>query len=170
MYLILKFWTTNSWKLGKYSGESELHNYPALLILQSTQHWPRRQGSRQVVHGVQPGTRSLVLVCTQRTLHVPSLERETSKMFVVPIPNSSGITWEHAAKNTPGSAVSWWHGRRDSGSSCHSSTLCPSTSHSFSPPRPIKLMYLSAFQSVCSWLTSSFQQLLLFQRQLAISS
>lgn len=104
-------------------------------------------------------------------LFVPSLGRAASKRFVVPIPNSSGISQEHAAINALGSAVSCWHGRRDSGSSLYPRVQAPHVPpHPIAsiPPRAIKLIYLSVFQPVCSWIPSSFQQLLLFQRQLGI--
>ena len=144
-YLILKFWTTNSWNLGKYSGERELHNYPTLLMLQRTWHWPQRQGSRQAVQGVQPGTHSLILVCVQRALFVPSLGRAAYKRFVVPILNSSGINQEHTAINAPGSAVSCWHSRRVPGSSPCPRVQAPHVPPdpiASIPPRAIKLTYL----------------------------
>lgn len=89
------------------------------LILQKTWHWPEWQGSRQVGFSQVHWVHSPILVCVQRALTVPSSGQAASQRFVLPIPNSSGLSQEHAAIKAPASAVSCWHSRRDSASSSH---------------------------------------------------
>lgn len=56
VYLILKFWTTNSWKLGKFSGERKLHNYPAFRPPKYPALAMKTGQQESSTHGVQPGT------------------------------------------------------------------------------------------------------------------
>lgn len=157
MYLILKFWTTNTCKLGKYSEETVTKLPHVFKILQRTWHWPEWQGSRQEGFSQVHRVRGLILVriCGSKA----------SQRFVVPIPSSSGLSQEHTAIKAPGSAVSCWHSRRDSGPSSHprlQAAHVPQHPIAPIPPRAIKLTYLSVFQPVCSQIPSSFQRLFLF--------
>lgn len=170
-YLILKFWATNSWKLGENSGES----YTITLVFHSSEG--PSVGQRHRAAGEwHTGFRQvhvLILVCVQRAFFVSSWGCWASRTFVVSTPNSSGITQEHAVINTPGSSVSCWHGRKDSCSS-----PCPGIQALHSPSHPTASIHPKSHQahiSLSVWVSLPSTSLIFptvaaLQRQLSIIS